>query len=1044
MRPIHSTLIIFVFFCLMIACEESSPEEGTVQGGEAGAHGGSHGGAGDAAGVSGAQEAGGGGEGGSSAISGTEAGTPEGGEVAGESFIEDMGTGDMLMPDMIIELDMMLPPECLDGLDNDEDNLIDYPRDPGCTSSEDLDERDPERFECEDEIDNDEDGAIDLDDPGCALPTDVSELSTCRGHEAIDVSAAPRTVSSSEGQPVSFEACRNNNAPERVFMFTLRQPVAYLYFSTEGSGFDTLLSVRRSCEDDSSEVACNDDAAGRRTSAVQLDRPSLGDYYIIVDGYSDERGVVVLNVEAGVEDGEPCPDEGSVVRCPRGSACSSDGLCAPAVCSDELDNDEDTLIDYPNDPGCETAEDLDETDPEILPECGDGEDNDRDTLIDFPLDPECLSASDQREGRDPGCADGLDNDQDGYIDLLDPGCDDEEDTSEYHTPFCQDRVDNDEDGLIDFPNDPGCLNREDPDERDPTPLPECADGLDNDGDELTDYPDDLGSCTSASDPIEDDPCSRRTFRDITGLTSTRGNSSAEPNDFVGSCGGALGVESLLVWRVEEDRPLDSLEVTSRNSDTFVTVYARDRCTSELDSGGSSELVCSTSSAFSDVNIGARAEGEDVYLFVDSNSTGGIWRLQLKGRLAEGARCDGALNWTCADDLTCLERIDGSFRCVAPQCSDGIDNDTDGLSDFPNDPGCETPADDSEVTPTPIPSCANNVDDDGDGLFDFGEDPDCDSASDDYELPACRDTLDNDGDGRTDFEGAGLSDQECSCANDPTEDQIDAICSDGCDNDGDGLVDLADPGCSDASDTNEYNSPECADGFDNDQNGQIDYPNDVGCLSRDDLTERDPDILPSCGDGVDNDEDALTDYPDDDGCFAASDDTEESICDLDVSLIPDSGVISGDTLSLESSQVGSCSFGNAPEAIWRVELPHPALLKATTEGSSFNTVLYMRSTCRATIPCIGDGCTPTSSELGCQRDPQGGSASELILSEAVDSVYIFVDGFGAQGGPYSLSVTGVYPIGGPCEINGPSFVQCAMESVCGVAPGDVSPTCHIEE
>lgn len=32
----------------------------------------------------------------------------------------------------------------------------------------------------------------------------------------------------------------------------------------------------------------------------------------------------------------------------------------------------------------------------------------------------------------------------------------------------------------------------------------------------------------------------------------------------------------------------------------------------------------------------------------------------------------------------------------PQCDDGIDNDGDGLTDFPNDPGCTSPSDDSEA------------------------------------------------------------------------------------------------------------------------------------------------------------------------------------------------------------------------------------------------------------------------------------------------------------------------------------------------------------
>lgn len=38
--------------------------------------------------------------------------------------------------------------------------------------------------------------------------------------------------------------------------------------------------------------------------------------------------------------------------------------------------------------------------------------------------------------------------------------------------------------------------------------------------------------------------------------------------------------------------------------------------------------------------------------------------------------------------------------IPPQCSDGVDNDSDGLIDFPNDPGCTSAADDSE-SPNPV-------------------------------------------------------------------------------------------------------------------------------------------------------------------------------------------------------------------------------------------------------------------------------------------------------------------------------------------------------
>ena len=59
-------------------------------------------------------------------------------------------------------------------------------------------------------------------------------------------------------------------------------------------------------------------------------------------------------------------DNCSACGCPVGqSSCREDGSCI-AQCQDGIDNDEDTFIDYPSDPGCESILDNDEAD------CGNG------------------------------------------------------------------------------------------------------------------------------------------------------------------------------------------------------------------------------------------------------------------------------------------------------------------------------------------------------------------------------------------------------------------------------------------------------------------------------------------------------------------------------------------------------------------------------------------------------------------------------------------------------------------------------------------------
>ncbi|MBI5478388.1 MAG: hypothetical protein HY906_05995, partial [Deltaproteobacteria bacterium] len=106
-----------------------------------------------------------------------------------------------------------------------------------------------------------------------------------------------------------------------------------------------------------------------------------------------------------------------------------------------------------------------------------------------------------------------------------------------------------------------------------------------------------------------------------------------------------------------------------------------------------------------------------------------------------------------------------FVTFMAACADGLDNDGDGLVDFPADPGCTSPSDSSEVDPPPVSPCADGLDNDADGLTDMN-DPDCvlTGGLSEVPLPACMDGLDNDGDGLTDFP----ADPGCHSPNDDDE------------------------------------------------------------------------------------------------------------------------------------------------------------------------------------------------------------------------------------------------------------------------------------
>jgi cysteine-rich repeat protein len=221
--------------------------------------------------------------------------------------------------------------------------------------------------------------------------------------------------------------------------------------------------------------------------------------------------------------------------------------------------------------------------------------------------------------------------------------------------------------------------------------------------------------------------------------------------------------------------------------------------------------------------------------------------------AEDGGCDGTGDSS--------ERRDASDLGSARACDDGKDNDGDQLVDWPTDPGCLSP--DSLLE---NPACSNGIDDDGDGVVD-AIDGGCGDGSDRSEGPDCSDGIDNDGDGQTDHPA------DVHCAS-PAGASEAPLCSNGLDDDGDGALDFpADPGCASALDDDEH-SPAlaCDDGFDGDGDGTTDFPDDPGCASLSDPSETDPALV--CDNGLDDDTDGATDFPADPGCASWTDGDEQ--------------------------------------------------------------------------------------------------------------------------------------------------------------------------
>ena len=132
---------------------------------------------------------------------------------------------------------------------------------------------------------------------------------------------------------------------------------------------------------------------------------------------------------------------------------------------------------------------------------------------------------------------------------------------------------------------------------------------------------------------------------------------------------------------------------------------------------------------------------------------------------------------CSDD-------DGGNPSTENNCTDGIDNDEDGLTDCDdddciNDAACQVLVEDI---------CDDTIDNDGDGLTDCDDD-DCagDIACSVLTETECDDGLDNDDDGDTDCD-------DSDCIGDAACTDTEVQCDDGLDNDDDGDTDCDDSDC----------------------------------------------------------------------------------------------------------------------------------------------------------------------------------------------------------------------------------------------------------
>ena len=330
-----------------------------------------------------------------------------------------------------------------------------------------------------------------------------------------------------------------------------------------------------------------------------------------------------------------------------------------------------------------------------------------------------------------GCVDGVDNDGDGFVDGDDPGCvgpADEDERDEGEAAACFDGEDNDGDGWADYPFDPGCVAKGDDDEADPDEAPACANGVDDDDDGLVDYPADAG-CSAAGDDDEMNPrraaaCTNRLDDDMDGVIDF-------PNDPGCVAPGDLSERS-------DGSPTPCADGLDNDRDGIADF--------PFDPG------CAGAGYFTEVDP---VEPGQCGNGVDDDDDGAVDFPLDPGcayaadtdeadpafppQCANGRDDDGNGRIDFPDDPGCrfagdaLEELDGD---VSTRCSDGIDNDLDGLVDL-RDPGCRDTRDDDETDAEVVPLCADGIDNDGDGLVDWPEEDGCLARGDACEQPGWR-------------------------------------------------------------------------------------------------------------------------------------------------------------------------------------------------------------------------------------------------------------------------------------------------------------------
>jgi hypothetical protein len=120
--------------------------------------------------------------------------------------------------------------------------------------------------------------------------------------------------------------------------------------------------------------------------------------------------------------------------------------------------------------------------------------------------------------------------------------------------------------------------------------------------------------------------------------------------------------------------------------------------------------------------------------------------------------------------------------------------------------------------------------------------------------------------------------------------------------------------------------------------------------------------------------------------------QEGTCDAPLRI--GAGEYTGSTSHGESENEGKCANSAAREIVYRLDLPARQAVTVDVTTQRFDSVIYVRK---------GD-CADESAEVACNDDSPNQHRSRIDAVLDAGAYFVFVDGYGSDGGPFQMQVT----------------------------------------